>query len=86
MENRKQITAILHDGTKATYDVILTFHNDNTNKDYIVYTDNQYDYENKLKIYASIYNPYDNTFIENVTTAEEWYEINKLLDKLLLDK
>lgn len=85
MKNRKKIYATLEDGTKIAYDVILTFHNDNNNKDYIVYTDNQYDYENKLKIYASIYNPYDNKFIGHPTTAEEWYEINKLLDKVLLD-
>jgi uncharacterized protein YrzB (UPF0473 family) len=85
MENRKQIYGTLEDGTKVVYDVILTFHNDNNDKDYIVYTDNKYDSENKLKIYASIYNSVDNTFIGHPTTAEEWYEINKVIDKVLLD-
>ena len=85
MDNNK-IYATLDDGSKVTYDVILTFHNDNTNKDYIIYTDNKYDKYNKLKIYASIYNPYDNTFIGNPTTDSEWYEINKVLENVLLDK
>ena len=85
MSNKKQITGTLEDGTKVVYDVIITFHNDNNDKDYIVYTDNKYDSENKLKLYASIYNPFDNTFVGHPTTAEEWYEINKVIDKVLLD-
>ena len=60
---KKHIYETLDDGTKKSYDVILTFHNDNNDKDYIVYTDNVYDEYNKLKIYASIYNSYDNSFI-----------------------
>ena len=86
MEEKKKIYTTLEDGTKLEYDVILTFHNDINNKDYIVYTDNKYDFENKLKIYASIYNPFDNSFIGNPTTEEEWFQINKLLDEVLLDK
>ena len=85
MNNKKQITGTLEDGTKVVYDVILTFHNDNNDKDYIVYTDNKYDSENKLKLYASIYNPFDNTFVGHPSTVEEWYEINKIIDKVLLD-
>ena len=86
MENRKQIYATLEDGRTVACDVILTFHNDNTNKDYIVYTDNTYDQENKLKIYAAIYDPFDNHFIGEPTTREEWIEIDNLLEKILLDK
>jgi len=86
VEERTKIYTTLEDGTKIEYDVILTFHNDNNNKDYIVYTDNKYDSENKLRIFASTYNPYDNTFIENPTSEEEWAEIYKVLDSVLLDK
>ena len=80
---RKHIYETLDDGTKKSYDVILTFHNDDNNKDYIVYTDNTYDEYDKLKIYASIYNSYDNTFLGHPNTDEEWDVINKLLQEVL---
>lgn len=86
MKERKKIYATLEDGTKIEYDVILTFHNDNNNKDYIVYTDNNYDLENKLKIYASIYDSFDNKFIGQPTTEEEWVQINKVLEEVLLNR
>ncbi len=80
---RKHIYEMLDDGTKKSYDVILTFHNDDNDKDYIVYTDNTYDENDKLKIYASIYNSYDNTFLGHPNTDEEWDVINKLLKEVL---
>ena len=81
--DRKHIYETLDDGTEKSYDVILTFHNDENNKDYIVYTDNTYDEYDKLKIYASIYNSYDNTFIGHPNTDEEWNVINNLLKEVL---
>ena len=80
---RKHIYETLDDGTTKSYDVILTFHNDDNNKDYIVYTDNVYDEYDKLKIYASIYNSYDNTFLGHPDTDEEWDVINDLLKEVL---
>ena len=80
---KKHIYETLDDGTKKSYDVILTFHNDNNDKDYIVYTDNVYDEYDKLKIYASIYNSYDNSFIGHPNTDEEWDVINNLLKEVL---
>ena len=80
---KKHIYETLDDGTKKSYDVILTFHNDNNDKDYIVYTDNVYDEYNKLKIYASIYNSYDNSFLGHPSTVEEWDVINNLLKEVL---
>ena len=46
--NNKKITTTLSDGTKKEFDVIFTFKNENTEKDYIVYTDNSIDQNNKL--------------------------------------
>jgi len=81
--DKKHIYEELPNGTKITYDVILTFHNDINNKDYIVYTDNKYDQEGKLMIYASIYNSFDNTFIGHPKTKEEWEVITNLLNEVL---
>lgn len=74
------------DGKKLEFDVILTFKNEVNNKDYIVYTDNGHDKKGKLKIYAAIYNPDTLEFIGVPQEKEEWDQIYKLLDKVILDK
>ena len=77
-----RIFSVEKNGEKREYDVILTFKKEKNGKDYVVYTDNIYDKENKLKIYAAIYNPLTNEYIETVESKEEWMEIAKLLDKV----
>lgn len=86
MENKKKIYTTLKDGSKIEYDVIMTFKNEDNNKDYIVYTDNKLDENDKLRIYASIYDASSNKFIGVPETQEEWNKIYELLDKVLLDK
>ena len=83
MEKRKIFT-VSKNGIKKSYEVILTFKNEKNGKDYVVYTDNMYDEENKLKIYAALYNPLTNEFLGNVENKEEWKDIIKLLDNVLL--
>ena len=82
MEKNK-IFSILEDGSKKDYDVILTFKNEINKKDYVVYTDNTYDDNQKLKIYAAIYNPLTAEFLGNVESEEEWDVIKKVLDNAL---
>ena len=79
-----RIFSINKNGEKIDYTVILTFKNETNQKDYVVYTDNEYDEENKLKIYAAIYNPLNNEFIKDVEEQKDWDEIYRLLDKVLL--
>ena len=76
---------VVENGKKIEFDVILTFKNENNEKNYVVYTDNSYDNNNKLTIYASIYNPDNLQFIGNPDTKEEWDIIYNLLDKTLLN-
>ena len=82
---KQKITTTLKDGSTVEYDVILTFKNDKNNKDYVVYTDNEIDKYNKLKIYAAIYNPLTNEFISVPESKEEWYDIYRLLDKVMMN-
>lgn len=77
-----RIFTVTKDGENKSYDVILTFKSEDNGKDYVVYTDNTYDKENKLKIYAAIYNPITNEYIAPVESREEWTEIANLLDKV----
>lgn len=82
--NRRKISTVI-DGKKVYFDVILTFQNNTNNKNYVVYTDNSIDQNNKLRIFASIYNPDTLEFLGTPETQEEWNEIYKLLDKVLLN-
>ena len=82
----KKIYTTTKEGKKIEYDVILTFKNEKNKKDYVVYTDNELDNQQKLKIYAAIYNPLTNEFIGVPESKEEWNEIYKVLDKVLLEK
>lgn len=82
--DRKKIYATAEDGTKKEYDVVLTFKNENNGKNYVVYTDNTYDDEQKLKIYAAIYNPLTAEFLGYVENEEEWNEIKKVLNSALM--
>lgn len=83
---QKKIYTTTKEGKKIEYDVILTFKNEKNKKDYVVYTDNELDNQNKLKIYAATYNPLTNEFIDVPESKEEWNEIYKVLDKVLLEK
>ena len=82
----KKIYTTTKEGKKIEYDVILTFKNEKNKKDYVVYTDNEFDEQNKLRIYAATYNPLTNEFIDVPESKEEWNEIYKVLDKILLEK
>ena len=84
--NNKKIFTTLSNGMKQEFNVIFTFKNELTQKDYIVYTDNSTDEYNKLRIYAYIYDPVTLKFLGNPETKNEWDEIYRLLDKILLEK
>ena len=66
-------------GQKNEYDILLTFHFNKTNKQYIVYTDNKYNENDELNIYANIY---ENNKLKNIETEEEWNEVDNRLSYL----
>ncbi len=70
-------------GNETEYDVLFTFESEETNKNYIVYTDNTLDESGNVEVYASIYNPEDpNTKLEPIETEKEWKVIETILDTL----
>lgn len=42
-------------GNEILLEGIATYHDDETNKDYIVYTDKQFDSDGKLRVFFSLY-------------------------------
>lgn len=77
--NKKILTIINSDGRKIDYEILNIFKLTQTNKDYIIYTDNTVDLNGNLNIYASIY---ENNKLVNIETNEEWLQIEKILKKI----
>lgn len=79
------------DGKEVEYEVLFTFESNETNKNYMVYTDNELDEEGNIKVYASIYEPKEdgtideNTTLKPIETDSEWKIIETILDELQKD-
>lgn len=70
-------------GEEIKYDVLFTFDSEDTNKSYIAYTDNTYDEEGNVSVYASIYNPDDEELkLEPIETEQEWKIIETILNTI----
>ena len=64
-------------------DVLFTFDNNDTNKSYIVYTDNTKDELGNIKVYANTYDPFSNDGeLGNVLTNEEWEIIEQIFSSI----
>lgn len=70
-------------GNEIVYDVLFTFESEETNKNYIVYTDNSRDENGNVQVYASTYEPNDpKGKLEAIETDKEWKVIETILDTL----
>ena len=80
MENKKTFKCII-DNVEKNFEILYTFKSIKTNNDYIIYTDNSYDENKNLIIFASIYYPFDlEKSLENIESCEEWEEVEKFLE------
>lgn len=70
-------------GEVIDYDIISAFYWIKTNKNYIIYTDNSKNEDGNLNIYASIYDPNDSTRLDDITTQEEWVEVEKRINNII---
>ena len=72
MENNS-FTMLNEAGEEVKYDVLFTFDNEETNKSYIAYTDNTYDDDGNISVYASTYDPNSSEVIlGKIETENEW--------------
>jgi len=80
-----KINAIDQYGRISEYDAILTYHSDEYNKHYVVYTDNTYDENNELIIYISSYNLVNpETVVKPIDNQKEYNKIKTEINKILL--
>lgn len=83
MNEEMTFTVIDDDGEETECEVLLTFNNEETGLDYIVYTDNTYSEDGSINIFASTYNPdEEETMLLPIQTDEEWDVIEKIIEEL----
>lgn len=86
MEHSEEVMTfkVMNDeGKEVECEVLFTFESEETNKNYIVYTDNTTDDDGNTKVYASIYNPDEQeTKLLPIETEKEWKIIETILDEI----
>jgi uncharacterized protein YrzB (UPF0473 family) len=79
----KTFTLMNAEGVETKYDVLFTFDSEDTEKSYIAYTDNTYDEEGNIQVYASTYDPNSEEMIlGEIKTDKEWKVIETILDTI----
>ena len=70
-------------GKEIVFEILFTFESDETNKNYMVYTDNTKDADGNVRVYASVFVP-DAEPLEllPVETEREWKIIETILDSI----
>ncbi len=82
-EEQMKFKVIDENGNEIECEVLFTFESDETNKNYIVYTDNTTDESGNTKVYASIYTPSsENLNLQPIETDKEWKIIETILNEL----
>lgn len=80
---KNTFSMIDENGREIVYDVLFTFESEETNKNYIVYTDQSKDDKGNIQVYASIYDPENpNSKLEPIETEKEWKVIETILETL----
>lgn len=83
-----KITVLNEKGKEVEYEVLFTFESDETERNYIVYTDNKKDKNGNTKVYASIYEEDKDGKIEMlpIESEKEWKVIETILESIQNDK
>jgi len=82
-EEQMKFKVIDANGKEIECEVLFTFESDETNKNYIVYTDNTTDEEGNTKVYASIYTPNSEDLnLQPIETDKEWKIIEVILNEI----
>ena len=82
-EEQMKFKVIDENGKEIECEVLFTFESDETNKNYIVYTDNTTDEGGNTKVYASVYTPNSEDLnLKPIETDKEWKIIETILNEL----
>ena len=71
------------EGKEVEYEVLFTFDSDETNKSYMVYTDDSKDENGNIRVFASTYvTSGENTELFPIESDKEWKIIDTILKEL----
>lgn len=84
MEDKKLTFKVTDEtGKEIECEELYSFKNDETGKNYMVYTDNSMDEDGCLRIYAAIHNPNgDDDKLIPIDNDEEWAFVKETVDAL----
>ena len=83
MEEKNTFKVMDNEGKEVICEVLFTFDSEETNKSYIVYTDNTTDEKGNVKVYASVYKPNsESTELLPIETEREWKIIETILESI----
>lgn len=83
MEERMTFKVTNNEGKEVEYEVLFTFDSDETNKSYMVYTDDSKDENGNIRVFASSYIPGEETTeLLPIETDKEWKIIDTILKEL----
>ena len=86
-DNKNYFTYIDNEGNKKECRILYTFDLGETNKNYIVYTDETLDENGKYRTYASTFDPSKETSeLGPIETEKEWKLIEGILANLTKDE
>lgn len=83
MNKENTFKVIDKDGKEINFEILFTFESNETNKNYMVYTDNTKDENDNVRVYASVFVP-DKEPLEllPVETEREWKIIETILESI----
>lgn len=70
------------DGKLVKYEILYTLQFENNDKTYIIYTDNKYDKDNNLNVYAGEYNKSNNT-VSNIEDDNVFNAISDIINSII---
>lgn len=83
MEDKMTFKIVNEEGKEVEYEVLFTFDSEETQKSYMVYTDDTKDEDGNVKVYASVYTPgKEETELLPIETDKEWKIIETILKEL----
>ena len=83
MDEKKKFTVLDENGKQVECEPLFTFESDETKKQYVVYTDNSYDADGNIRVFASIYKMNDKGGeLLPIKTDKEWKVIETILESI----
>ncbi len=82
-QNENTFTVKDADGNERECEVLFTFESEETNKNYIVYTDNTEDEDGNIRVYASVFvQKQGKNKLEAIETEREWKIVEAILGSI----